>query len=155
MIAVSPAGAADKPAEPIYKAAPASLVMPYWTGIYLGAHIGGMFGSKIFTDSDGIIEANSSLRGWFGGLQTGYNYRLGWLVLGVEGESTWSRARGVFPCFSLLRRPGMDRVSGRTDRRGARPGAVLSQGRRGVGSRLVFQHGDLLWNSAARRRPMW
>ena len=101
MIAVSPAGAADKPAEPIYKAAPASLVMPYWTGIYLGAHIGGMFGSKIFTDSDGIIEANSSLRGWFGGLQTGYNYRLGWLVLGVEGEFTWSRARGVFPCFSL------------------------------------------------------
>ena len=33
--------------------------------------------------------------------RTGYNYRLGWLVLGVEGESTWSRARGVFPCFSL------------------------------------------------------
>jgi outer membrane immunogenic protein len=101
MIAVSPAVAADEPTKPIYNAAPASLVMPSWTGIYLGAHIGGLFGSKKFTDSDGVIDANPSLRGWLGGLQTGYNYQLGWLVLGVEGEFTWSGARRDFPCFSL------------------------------------------------------
>jgi outer membrane immunogenic protein len=98
---VSPADAADKPAKPIYNPTPASLVTPFWTGTYLGAHIGGLFDSKIFTDSDGTIDANPSLHGWLGGLQTGYNYQLGWLVLGGEGEFTWSRARGVFPCFSL------------------------------------------------------
>jgi outer membrane immunogenic protein len=101
MIAVSPAGAADEAVRPIDNAAPASLVMPYWTGTYLGAHIGGLFGNKRFTDGDGVIDASSSLRGWLGGLQVGYNHQQGWLVLGVEGEFTWSDARRGFPCFSL------------------------------------------------------
>ena len=103
MIAVGRADAAD--IKLIYKAPPASFVRPSWSGIYLGAHIGGLFGSKTFISNSaapsGIIDANSSVRSWLGGLQTGYNYQIDWLVLGVEGEFTWSRAHGGFPCFSF------------------------------------------------------
>src|SRR5215475_1063374 len=103
MIAVGPAAAAD--IKPIYKAPPVSFVLPSWSGTYLGAHIGGLFGGKIFTNDavlpDGMIGANSAVRGWFGGLQTGYNYQINWLVLGVEGEFTWSRSHGNFPCISV------------------------------------------------------
>jgi len=97
IIAVGSADAADKPDTPIYDPAPAS----FWTGTYLGAHIGGLFGTRTLTDSADTIDPNPSLHGWLGGLQTGYNYQLGWLVLGGEGEFTWSRARSVFSCFSL------------------------------------------------------
>jgi outer membrane immunogenic protein len=103
MIAVGAAAAAD--IKPIYKAPPVSSMLPYWSGVYLGAHTGGLFGGKIFTSDpvlpDGMIGANSPVRGWFGGLQTGYNYQINWLVLGVEGEFTWARSHGNFPCSSV------------------------------------------------------
>ena len=102
MIAVGPAAAAD--IKPIYKAPPVSFVTSSWSGIYLGAHLGDLLGGKIFTNDsvfpNGMI-ANSSVRGWFGGLQTGYNYQMDWLVLGVEGEFTWSRSHGNFSCASF------------------------------------------------------
>jgi|HubBroStandDraft_6_1064221.scaffolds.fasta_scaffold597833_2 outer membrane immunogenic protein len=65
-----------------FKAAPA--IAPYysWTGCYLGIHGGGMAlrDAVAGTWSDGGI---------FGG-QVGCNYQIDHLVVGVEGEGTWS-----------------------------------------------------------------
>src|SRR5262245_41306943 len=68
------AKAADAARPPGYRGAPA---VPYydWSGFYVGAHVGTVFGSG--DDSD---------VGFIGGGQAGYNYQVGRYVLGVEGE---------------------------------------------------------------------
>jgi len=58
-------------------------------------------GRMEFSERTGVIDANSSVRGWLSGFQAGYNYQVNWLVLGVEGEFTWSRVRSGFPCVDV------------------------------------------------------
>jgi outer membrane immunogenic protein len=100
-IAAGSAGAADL--APIYKAPP--LVVSPWTGFYLGGHIGGGFGNKKFFDNfptpDGEKDADSNVSGWIGGLQAGYNYQFNRLVLGAEGQFTWSGISNTFDCFAF------------------------------------------------------
>ncbi len=55
-----------------------------WTGLYVGAH-----GGHGWTGSTGI-----DLTGWAGGVQAGYNLQLGSIVIGVEGDYTWSKLDG-------------------------------------------------------------
>lgn len=55
-----------------------------WTGLYIGAHGGGGW-----TGSTGI-----DLSGYSGGVQAGYNLQLGSVVVGVEGDYTWSNLDG-------------------------------------------------------------
>ena len=86
-------------------ARPASVVDP-WTGIYFGAHFGFGAGNKTFVDNfpvyDGEIDAATHAQGGLGGLQAGYNYHLNGLVLGAEGEFSWSDVHNTdFPCFSF------------------------------------------------------
>lgn len=96
------AGAAELPV----KAPPvAPVVVPFWTGFYAGASVGGGWSQKTFVDDfptfDGEIDATPKPAGWVGGLQTGYNYQINSLLLGIEGDFTWLGARSQFSCFSF------------------------------------------------------
>ncbi|HEY6903839.1 MAG TPA: outer membrane beta-barrel protein [Candidatus Acidoferrales bacterium] len=84
------ASAADLP----MKAAPyvASPPVFSWTGFYIGGNVGagimldqGFVNSNIVNDRHGI--------GGLGGGQIGYNWQIGQLVLGIEGEGFWSGMR--------------------------------------------------------------
>jgi opacity protein-like surface antigen len=98
-----PAWAADM--RLFVKARPAPVVNP-WNGFYLGAHGGYGWSKKKFVDNfpvyDGEIDAEPLLQGGLGGFQLGYNYRTDWLLLGVEGEFSWSDIKNNdFSCFSF------------------------------------------------------
>jgi len=99
----NPALAADLP---VYKAAPAAIAPLSWTGFFVGSHVGWGEGQKKFIDNfptpDGEVDADVRNRGWIGGLQGGYNQQFNWLVLGVEGDFTWSGVRNTnFSCFAF------------------------------------------------------
>jgi len=70
-----------------------------WTGCYIGGHVGaGVLHDQGFEDNNRIrtltaLDAGNADRHGTGGLaggQIGCNYQTGMLVLGVEGEGTWS-----------------------------------------------------------------
>lgn len=67
-------------------ASPASL----WTGFYLGAHVGGTWGSSTATDSSGATTINdywsAAPSGVVAGAQLGYNWQLGPMIYGLEGD---------------------------------------------------------------------
>jgi outer membrane immunogenic protein len=65
-----------------------------WTGFYLGAGIGGGWGTATFTDPFSGVAASPSLQGFLVGGVTGVNYQIGSVVLGVEGDFTGSWANG-------------------------------------------------------------
>jgi outer membrane immunogenic protein len=109
-LATIPASAADLAAQP-YRKAPA-FVEPVssWTGFYVGANGGyGWNNSKvtatpgdpntanIFLGQVNVATASTSFdsKGWFGGLQAGYNWQFDprWLV-GVETDFDWSDING-------------------------------------------------------------
>jgi outer membrane immunogenic protein len=108
LILAVPAVAADMPAKaPVYKAPVA--VAPSWNGFYLGANIGGGWGSRsvdyspndpaaasLFFSSVGAPPSTSfKSSGALGGLQLGYNWQLNrnWLV-GLETDFDWSGMKG-------------------------------------------------------------
>jgi outer membrane immunogenic protein len=104
VIAGSEAGrAAD--AQLFVKARPAPVAVA-WDGFYIGAHGGYGWANKKFVDNfpfyDGQIDAEPQLRGGLDGFQAGYNYRTDWLVLGIEGEFSWSGLKqNDFSCFTF------------------------------------------------------
>jgi len=80
---------------PIRKAPVAAAVYD-WTGFYVGAQVGTVWG---FTDwSFGDDAANPRYAGFLGGGELGYNYQLGKWVLGVAGSTNWTDAHGARPC---------------------------------------------------------
>lgn len=102
--AAQPAAGADL-APMFVKTAPAPVFDP-WTGFYVGAHLGYGWGTKVWVDNfpvyDGEIDADVRTQGLLGGLQFGYNYQIDWLVLGLEGDFSWSDVHNTdFSCFSF------------------------------------------------------
>jgi outer membrane immunogenic protein len=93
-----PAFAADMPVK-------AAMPVGFdWSGIYVGGHIGGGWAtSDIAVPGLGIIgtilgvptiqTTNSS--GFLGGGQIGSNYQIGKLVIGWEGDASWSQINGT------------------------------------------------------------
>lgn len=66
---------------------------PDWTGIYVGAQVGGGWGNSDWAFNGGTGPVNDrspgndtdhSLNGWMGGAQVGVNYQLAQVVLGLE-----------------------------------------------------------------------
>lgn len=99
-----PATAADV-GPLLIKKAPAQVFDP-WTGFYVGAHLGYGWGTKTWVNNfpvyDGIIDADPNTQGILGGLQFGYNYQINWLVIGVEGDFSWSDVRNSeFNCYAF------------------------------------------------------
>jgi outer membrane immunogenic protein len=77
LAATAPAArAADLPYENPYYGQTATGGVYDWTGFYVGAHVGGGWGSANSTDLSGIV----------GGIQGGYLMQQGQFVMGLEGE---------------------------------------------------------------------
>jgi opacity protein-like surface antigen len=85
--------AADMPV----KARQAPMVAPVydWSGLYVGAHIGGAWSNSTLTDSNTGTSWNPGGTGFIGGLQMGYNFQAGHFLLGVEGDFDWTTFAGT------------------------------------------------------------
>ena len=58
-----------------------------WSGFYVGANVGYGWANAL---QDGDENDSSELDGWLGGVQAGYNYNLGGVVLGVEADIAYA-----------------------------------------------------------------
>ncbi len=85
MIGVGAASAADLPTKAMPPAAPVFS----WTGFYVGVNAG----AGVLLDQGYANNTQLADRHGIGGLaggQMGFNYQMGMLVLGIEGEGFWS-----------------------------------------------------------------
>ncbi|HMK70299.1 MAG TPA: outer membrane protein [Xanthobacteraceae bacterium] len=98
-LCICAAAAADLPAAPRPVTAPVAYApeaIYNWSGFYIGGHLGGGFANSSW--SDPFTGANNSFNGgagFLGGGQVGANLQLNRLVLGVEGDFSWTGLRGV------------------------------------------------------------
>ena len=97
-LGVTAASAADIARRPIMPAkAPVYVEPPFtWTGFYVGVNGGWGFGRSDFSAPFDSGSFNTD-GGLIGGT-LGYNWQLGSLVLGVEGDADWSNIRGSSGC---------------------------------------------------------
>jgi outer membrane immunogenic protein len=102
LVAAGSANAADLGLRPAYKA-PAPVIAPVpwsWTGFYIGAHIGSAWASEDWAENlpgdpfNGKSIANGTLNGFLGGFQAGANYQIDRIVLGLQGDFSWSGVSG-------------------------------------------------------------
>jgi outer membrane immunogenic protein len=81
--------AADLPVRPTVKA-PAYGPQAYnWSGFYLGINGGYGFGTSSFTGTDSF-----NINGGLIGGTAGYNWQVGQIVFGLEGDGDWSGIKG-------------------------------------------------------------
>lgn len=96
------ASAADM-RRPFVKAPP-PVVAPFsWTGFYIGAFAGGLWGDKDWLEIVGPVPGgviNPSYDGFIGGGTLGFNYQIGSFVFGIEGDAGGSTASGYTRCIS-------------------------------------------------------
>ena len=95
-----PAVAADMPVKAPVRA-PVEVVAYNWTGFYVGAHVGGVWGNKDLNriSLPGVPNAfqpfgSHDVSGLIGGGQIGFNWQTGRLVLGIEAQASWTNADG-------------------------------------------------------------
>ncbi len=101
--------AADMSARAPFKAPVFVTAAPSWTGFYVGAHAGYGWGDFEASDVDPVFRAlidedlNHTPDGGVFGLHAGYNYQVGDIVFGVEGDGSYATIKGdVFYDFPLL-----------------------------------------------------
>ena len=88
------AQAADIP-RPVYKG-PRSVIAYYnWTGFYVGVNAGYGFGTTTWS---AVPAANSSPKGFLAGGTLGYNYQVGSIVYGIEGDFDWADVKATADC---------------------------------------------------------
>jgi outer membrane immunogenic protein len=99
VVSLYPAAAADLPAP----GAPAPAVAPVayapaaiynWSGFYIGGHAGGGFGDSSWTDPFSGTNNTFNSMGFLGGAQVGANLQFNRLVLGIEGDFSWTDLKG-------------------------------------------------------------
>jgi outer membrane immunogenic protein len=90
--------AADIP-RPIYKGVRSVVAYYNWTGFYAGLNAGYGWGSSTWTVLPGIDMDPS---GFVGGLTLGYNYQIGSIVWGLEGDINFSNVKGDVTCAVVL-----------------------------------------------------
>jgi outer membrane immunogenic protein len=92
------AHAADIP-PPVYKGVRSVVAYYNWTGFYAGINAGYGFGTSGWSDPPGTsVKPKGAL---FGGT-LGYNYQVGSLVYGLEGDFDWSGVKGTADCVPGL-----------------------------------------------------
>ncbi|AXK81691.1 porin family protein [Pseudolabrys taiwanensis] len=77
-----------------------------WTGLFVGAHAGGSWGTTDWKSADGRLGAISTssfagtgtMDGLLGGLQAGYNKQFGTIVAGIESDVSWGNLDGYAKC---------------------------------------------------------
>jgi outer membrane immunogenic protein len=110
LVGAHSARAADRAPDVIYPANYPTVAMPYpvatgpflFTGFYAGANVGGVLGGTKYLETPsgafgaaaasvaGVGTSSTAPRGVLGGLEAGYNWQLGHLVLGIETDfSGW------------------------------------------------------------------
>jgi outer membrane immunogenic protein len=57
-----------------------------WTGLYIGANIGGAWTTDSVTDTLAVVSLSTDNSGFIGGAQVGFNYQINNFVLGVEWD---------------------------------------------------------------------
>jgi outer membrane immunogenic protein len=74
-----------------------------WNGLYIGAHVGGAWGTieSEFAAFPFPI-ASATINGFLGGGQIGYNFQSGIVVFGIEADASWSNLKGTTPCLFVL-----------------------------------------------------
>jgi outer membrane immunogenic protein len=97
------AQAADMPLKAAPRVAPETFS---WTGFYIGAHVGGTWGTVEsnlpIEDGFSLPISSHTINGFVAGGQAGYNLQVSpWLVLGIEGQYSWTDASGRTPCAPL------------------------------------------------------
>jgi outer membrane immunogenic protein len=101
---VNLAAAADIPSQPAPYRAPVAVPVPAfsWTGFYIGAHGGGGWATDKVTNVTGTAEfpagfvnAANKPSGVLAGGYAGFNYQLSqWLVVGLDGDGSWTNISG-------------------------------------------------------------
>jgi outer membrane immunogenic protein len=95
------APAAELPTKaPILKAPPPIAMVFGWSGHYVGGHLGGLWGSKDWSEPS-FGSSSHDLSGVMGGFQAGFNYQAGSFVFGVQGDWSWTNADGSNNCVSV------------------------------------------------------
>jgi outer membrane immunogenic protein len=88
------AQAADLPvAPPMAPTAPVAYAPQVynWSGIYFGGHVGGGYSGSSWSDPiTGATNDNFNSWGFLGGAQVGANAQFNRLVLGLEGDFSWT-----------------------------------------------------------------
>jgi outer membrane immunogenic protein len=91
-VAGHPAAAADVGTMPFKAPVLAPTPVPNWTGLYIGGNAGYSWGrTGVDYTFGGVPTAGTTLEpnSFVGGGQIGYNWQLGSIVLGVEGDIAW------------------------------------------------------------------
>jgi opacity protein-like surface antigen len=78
-----------------------------WTGLYLGAHLGGALDTSNISDpfvdpvfgSSRIFGDDVRSAGPFAGIQIGFNHQTGGIVLGLEADLSIASLKGTNTCF--------------------------------------------------------
>jgi outer membrane immunogenic protein len=108
-VSATPGLAADLPV----KAPPMPAPVFTWTGLYFGGNVGWGWGHNESTElppgslafPTGTVFNTVNLSGFLGGVQAGFNYQTVYnLVVGVEGEFTWSDMSGTATTLSTAPR---------------------------------------------------
>ena len=100
-------------ADLAFKAPPEPAPVATWTGLYLGAHGGAGWGTTESAVDFGatlaglgipglaasLPLASHNINGFLAGGTLGYNYQMGNLLLGIEGDITWADIKGTGPCL--------------------------------------------------------
>ena len=92
-LATSPVLAADMP----LKALPKMPAVYNWTGFYMGANVGGSFGSENTAwgiTGTSAAAASGNMNGILGGFQDGWNWQSGFWVLGFESDFQFTSQSG-------------------------------------------------------------
>jgi outer membrane immunogenic protein len=88
------AQAADIP-PPVYKGVRPVVAYYNWTGFYAGINAGYGFGTSNWSISP---TANNKPTGFLVGGTLGYNYQVGSIVYGLEGDFDWSNVKDTVDC---------------------------------------------------------
>ena len=99
-LSICSAAAADLPVRPapapMAPVAYAPAAIYNWTGFYIGGHLGAGVSDSSWTDPfTGVNNTFSSGAGFLGGAQVGGNLQFNRLVLGVEGDFSWTGLKGI------------------------------------------------------------
>jgi outer membrane immunogenic protein len=65
-----------------------------WSGFYVGGHVGGGFADSTWSDIATGGNDTFSKGGFLGGAQAGVNAQFNWLVVGLEGDFSWTGLKG-------------------------------------------------------------
>ncbi len=90
-----PVRAAPAPVAPVAYAPP----VYNWSGFYVGGHIGGGFEDSSWSDPFTGVNDTFNNGSFLGGAQVGANAQFNWLVVGIEGDFSWT---------SLIKGSGLD-----------------------------------------------